>query len=244
MDRRSQIVEEMDRLDSDVAALYATLSHFTLINLALSASRRLIRRHIFRDVTARGAETFSLLDIGSGGGDIPRWIVRRARAAGRTVAVTCIDHDPRVVDYAERANRGYPEITVIRDTAEALHRYGAFDYVFANHFLHHLTDAELLPTLRRIHAATRYRFLVNDLLRSRWSYAGYSALTTLLFRRGFARVDGLRSIAKGFRLEEFVELAAALGPGVEAHGAVPGRVYIVGDARRSPPPTASEESSS
>lgn len=223
----------MDRLDSSIDDLHVTLAHFAAINVALSASRRLIRRYLFADLFTRGAKSFSMLDIGSGSGDIARWIVRWARSRGIGVSVTCIDHDYRVVAYAEEANRGYPEISVVHDSAESLEKYGSFDYVFANHFLHHLRDDQLLPILSKIRDATRHRFLVNDLLRSRWSYAGYSILTSLFLRRGFTRTDGLLSIAKGFRREDFEALLGALGPGVHAGTAFPGRVYLWSAIERS-----------
>ena len=44
-----------------------------------------------------------MLDIGTGGADLPRALLRWARADGLRLEVTAIDPDPRALDWALRA---------------------------------------------------------------------------------------------------------------------------------------------
>jgi SAM-dependent methyltransferase len=218
----------MDRLDSSLQDLNATLARFPVINTVLTASRPLIRRHLLRDMTKTPAALHRVLDLGAGGGDLARWLVRTARRKGLRLHVLCLDHDPRVAAFARRACRGYPEIQVVCDGADGLARYGPFDYVFSNHFLHHLDDEGVRRIVTQVHESTRRSYLLNDLRRSRWSYVGFALTASLFVRGGFAREDGLISIARGFLPHEMRATAARVHPGVRVGACPPGRVFFYG----------------
>ena len=96
------------------------------------------------------------------------------------------------------------------------------DYVFANHFLHHLADETIVRLLKTWHPRVRRKMLFSDLQRDPFSYWSYTALS-LLYPKNFARVDGLISIRRGFRTPELEVLAQQAG--------IPGSVQQLAPSR-------------
>ena len=229
---RASEKELMDDPAADEELLLATVRQFGPINRLLSRSRSLIRRYILRDARRRGLSSFTVLDLGAGGGDIADWLVTAARRRGQYVRVICLDSDPRIAAYARRRLGGNPELEILEASAEELPRFGPVDYIFANHFLHHLDEEEILMLLPLLREQARCGFLLNDLRRSRLSYLGYTLLAAIFFRGSFAFYDGRLSIRRGFLRGELERLLCRAG--LPAEGRVrslfPGRLAIVWQA--------------
>ncbi len=221
--------ELMDDPQTDCNALYATLDQFVLINRLLSRSRTLLARYIVSDMIKRGLKSCSLVDIGAGGCDLSVWLIRYCAQRGISLSVTCVDHDPRVTEYARKKYGRTPGLNIIQTDARKLAGDSdGYDYLFANHFLHHLKDDEISPMLKLMQGLCRYRFLINDLKRSALSYIGYS-LGALLLRNSFAFVDGRISICRGFTHDELISFCKEAGLRNAKVGRVnPGRLYIYG----------------
>ncbi len=195
----------MDLPSSDPRKLVRTLRQIGLINLLLGRGRTLLRNRVLRRMRREPGRIWRLLDLGAGGCDLDRWLVRRCRRVGLRVRVTCLDHDPRVVGFARRACRGYPEIRVVEGSAREPGRLPRFDFIFASYFLHHLPDREILPTLRWIEGRARRGFLLLDLRRSRAAYLLFSLGARLFLHHSFALADGCLSIRKSLSLKELEE---------------------------------------
>ena len=75
--RRANLVERMDPPDGPVAALEATLRRFELTNRLLTRYRYLLQRYILDDMRRDPLREYRLTDLGAGGGDIARWLIRR-----------------------------------------------------------------------------------------------------------------------------------------------------------------------
>jgi 2-polyprenyl-3-methyl-5-hydroxy-6-metoxy-1,4-benzoquinol methylase len=195
------------------------------INRLLTGTRRLLRRTILEDVRRRPGPC-TLLDVGCGGADLARWLARREPA----LRITCLDHDPRVVGYARRRCVGLAAVEVRLGSAAELERLGSYDYVFANHFLHHLEDGRIAPTLNAMLARARRLLVVTDLLRARSSYLLYALFAGAFLHRSFAAADGLLSIRRGFRPPELGALLAGVAPAdrLEVRRERPGRVVVIG----------------
>jgi 2-polyprenyl-3-methyl-5-hydroxy-6-metoxy-1,4-benzoquinol methylase len=219
----------MDLPDADETQLIATVRQFRMINRLVSRSRSLIRRHILRDARRRGLSRITVLDVGAGGCDIGQWLVGAAEAMGISARVICLDQDPRIIAYARECTAETPEIEVVQGSAEEIERWGPVDYVFANHFLHHLTDAAIADLLPRLPRTARYGYVLSDLRRSRLSYLGFSLLAGLFFRGSFAYTDGRLSIQRGFAAPELRRLVASARqePLTRVVSLVPGRLAVV-----------------
>ncbi|SDL47951.1 Methyltransferase domain-containing protein [Geoalkalibacter ferrihydriticus] len=194
--------EKMDQADADPELLLRTIRQFHLINALFSASRRLLRRQVFSLMEQNPARTYSLLDVGAGGCDIALWAARAARRRGLKLKITALDNDPRILPAAHQKVRDFPEVRILEGNALDLSSLESFDFIFSNHFLHHLSWDQIQIFVQSLIARTRIAFVMNDLKRSRGAYLGATLCLGLLARRSFAYYDGRLSIRRGFQPEE------------------------------------------
>ncbi|RIJ51954.1 methyltransferase, partial [Clavibacter lycopersici] len=96
--RDTGLTELMDDPDCDPAALDRTYARFPVVNRVVAGWRGVYRSRI-RPLLSADRET-TLLDIGSGGGDVPLSLARWARRDGLRLSVTGIDPDPRAAAFA------------------------------------------------------------------------------------------------------------------------------------------------
>lgn len=207
-ERDVRAVEEMDRSDCDPAKLQRTYAQFWLINSVVSGWRRNYVRYLRpRFETER---TNTLLDIGSGGGDVPRMLARWARRDGLRLEITGIDPDERAHGFAS-SRRDVPGLSFRRAFSSELVAEGrTYDVVISNHVLHHLTDEQFSSLLADSEQLATRLVLHSDIERNRWGYALFSAGTLPFFPGSFIRQDGLTSIRRSYTASE---LAAAAPPG-------------------------------
>jgi 2-polyprenyl-3-methyl-5-hydroxy-6-metoxy-1,4-benzoquinol methylase len=178
-------------------------------------------------------EKYEFLDLGAGGCDIAIWLLKRCRHLGLDVCITCLDYDSRIVKYARRKCRAYREIRVIEAAALELEKLGPYDYVFANHLLHHLPSEQWRVLIDAVARQTRNVFLLNDIRRSRWAYAGYALFAGMFMHNSFAFVDGLLSIRKGISVHEMREAVSACDhkKNITIGTVLPARVFVLGQMR-------------
>ena len=167
----------------------------------------------------RGARTFgaplAVLDVATGGADIPRATARWAARRGVPVRIVAVDRHPVTARIAATDSAGFPEIEIVRADARALpFRDGAFDACLCSIALHHLEPGERPGLLRRLDRLGRLGFLVVDLVRSPAALAGVWLLTRW-FRNPLIRTDGPRSVLRAYSFDEYRALAATAGiPGL------------------------------
>lgn len=229
--------ELMDRADSPPRLLHNTLRQFRWINRTLTPCHRLLERHVLRRMRRDRDRAWTMLDIGAGGCDLPIWLVERCRRERLDLTITAVDHDPRVVDFARPRLLDHPEITVVEGDALSLAEIppGRWDFIFSNHFLHHLATPQIGICLRQVVDSCREGCIMSDLVRSRLSYWLYTACAGVFLRDSFAYEDGRLSIRKSLSLQEAVSLVAGdpqLGR-LTVHPMFPG--HLVFRLRPSPP---------
>ena len=226
--RDDTATELMDDHDGDVAALARTYERFRLVNAVVSNQRAVYRRWVRPCLSP--TETRRVLDIGTGGADLPRALLRWARADGLRLEVTAIDPDAHSLDWA-LAQPADPGLVLRRVSSSELADAGErFEVVTSNHVLHHLDGHQfgaLLADSERL-AADGGVAVHADIERSRYGYAGF-ALGTLPFSRNllagsYIRADGLTSIR---RSHTAAELAAVLPPGWRVRRGIPSRLEVV-----------------
>jgi 2-polyprenyl-3-methyl-5-hydroxy-6-metoxy-1,4-benzoquinol methylase len=221
--RATGLTELMDDPDCDPDALTRTYARFALVNRVVAGWRAIYRSRIRPGLSAD--RTTTLLDIGTGGGDIPLALARWARRDGLALRITGIDPDPRAIAYTS-ALPADPDVEFLAASSSDLVGDGRrFDLVTSNHVLHHLDDAGL-DALLADSAALAPRVLHGDIARGRVAYSVYGPLSKLVARGSFVHVDGLRSIRRSWTP---VELALRVPAGWRVEGALPSRVLIVRD---------------
>ena len=149
----------------------------------------------------------TLLDVGTGLGDIPA--AARRHAARRGVALMTVGVDLRAsLAAASRARIGE---AVCADALALPFADGAVDLVTCSQTLHHFTEDDGVRVLRELTRVARVAVIVGDLRRS-WLAASLFWLVS--WPLGFHRItrhDGVLSVLRGFTRGELADLARAAG---------------------------------
>ncbi|MFO7689569.1 MAG: class I SAM-dependent methyltransferase [Cryobacterium sp.] len=203
-DRAVDAVEIMDDADCDPVMLARTYADFRVVNAVVSGWHGIYRRRIRPALSTTRLTT--LLDVGCGGGDLSRALVRWAAADGLRLEVTAIDPDARAHAWAASrpAVRGLSFRAAL--SSELVAEGARFDFVVSNHVLHHLDADQLRGLLADSEALVGAgpneegagTALHADIARSRLAYLGFGAATWPFFRSSFIRADGLTSIRRSF----------------------------------------------
>lgn len=234
---RAQLAEAMDAPDCCEEQLLRTLGQFDSVNRWVSRYRHIVRRWVFSDMERRPNRDYHLVDLGAGGCDIDAWILREASRRGLGLRITAYDADPRIVQFARDQFGGTPGLDIHHQDVLAEPTDLPVDYVFANHFLHHLADDQIVTLLRGWLPRTRRRMVFSDLHRTQFAYLGFSLFGSL-YRNSFTRQDGLVSIQRGFRPPELEALAerAGMSEAASVHRLVPSRIVCCIQGTEDPAP--------
>jgi SAM-dependent methyltransferase len=201
--RRRNRPELMDQPCVKETELAADLRNLAWINRLLGGVA-VIRAHLPRKLNQ--GERWTVLDVATGGGDIPRWLARRRP----TVELIAGDLHPQMLQLARQWSAGLP-IRFIRCDARRLpFRDHSVDLVLCSLMLHHLTEADAVEALRELGRVARRRLVVNDLRRSRTAYV-LIWLITRFSRNPLTRYDSPVSVERAFTPAELESLARAAG---------------------------------
>ncbi|MCI0432220.1 MAG: methyltransferase domain-containing protein [Gemmatimonadetes bacterium] len=158
----------------------------------------------------------TVLDVGCGGGDLGRAIVRWAARRGRLVQLTGVDRNAHAVRIAHGRTRepqrgpsppraagtGTPRFATA-DAARLPFRDRSFDIVLMSLTLHHFSGDERTTVVAELSRVARRGIVVNDLLRSRLNLAGARLLAATAWRRSrLTRHDGPISVLRAFTPDE------------------------------------------
>ncbi len=210
--RAEDAVEWLD-VPVPVSDLEASLSDVSRLNRYFGGSW-VTRSHLLRLLPARGEEPVTVLDVGSGGADIPIQLVRWARRRGRRFRVIALDRDRRILEVARRRARAYPEISFVQaDGLQVPVRSRGVDAAISSLTLHHLEPADAPLLLAEMARAARIGFVVNDLIRSRLAYALVWLVTRLFAWSHLSRHDGPLSVLRAYTPQEIGRLAERAGVG-------------------------------
>jgi 2-polyprenyl-3-methyl-5-hydroxy-6-metoxy-1,4-benzoquinol methylase len=142
-------------------------------------------------------DEFTVLDLGTGSGDIPMAIQKWAKLRKKKIHVTAIDTNPHCLELAKKWS-AHPRIRYLRHSAFDLERLGTFDFMTASMFFHHLPDEAIVTLLQKMFQHSRRGFLVNDLYRHPIAYTGIAVLSALTFDPVVFH-DAKLSVKRGFR---------------------------------------------
>lgn len=200
-ERDTQSKELMDDPDCDRQALENTYQQFSKINALISCWRRIYKTRI-RPLLSEDSKTYSLLDIGFGGGDITQNIAQWATQDGINLEITAIETDKRAMEYVQSQNM-HEAITFKHcSSTDLLQANRRFDIVISNHLLHHLNNEELQKLLKEAKQLSIQKVLFNDIERSDIGYLFFNLLARPVFRSSFITHDGLTSIKRSYTRQE------------------------------------------
>lgn len=138
-------------------------------------------------------------------------LVRRARQTGLALEVHACDLSPLALEHARAAaGRAGVDVRFFLHDALATPFPDHYDLIASSLLLHHFTEAEVIALLRAKARAADH-VLVQDLRRTRLGWALAVLTLHTVARSDVARVDGLRSVAGAFTMEEAESLARQAG---------------------------------
>lgn len=203
--------EQMDDPALDPAVYRSVLNDLARVNRWTFNARPTIA---FLRRAFAGEKRLRLLDVGFGQGDTLRAVARWAERRGIKAALVGVDLNPNSRAVAEAATP--PEMRIEYRTGDYRDVPGAFDCVVSSLVAHHMTDEQLIEFVRFMETTAGRGWLVNDLHRHRLAQIGFRALCPLLGAHRIVREDGLLSIARSFRADEWRPILAAAGVTQEA----------------------------
>lgn len=199
--------ELMDDPALDAGTYTEVLHDLAQVN-TVTLARRPTLDFLARSVGSRAK--FRLLDVGFGDGDMLRSVARWAQRRGIAAELVGIDLNPRSVAAARDATP--PELAIEYRTGDyADLAGGGWDCVISSLVAHHMTRAQLLAFLRFMDREAAAGWLVNDLHRHGFAYAGWPLLAAVMRWHPIVRHDGRLSIARSYRPDEWPPLLAEAG---------------------------------
>lgn len=193
MKTRSSRLERLDMETPSREELKPLVRYLAFVNRWLGGTRA-VALHL-----AGVHDPITVLEVAAGAGDISRSLGSRFPH----VTMVALDKSEAMLSFGEGLRR-------VRGDARRLpFADRSVDYVTATHFFHHLTDDEIVSTLREFDRVARRGIIVNDLLRRRRALAWIRFLT--LFANPYAKADGPLSVRRSFTVAEARAFAARSG---------------------------------
>jgi len=216
-----------DAADSDDGEWRGSLHDLARVNTLLGG-RRLMRSELDKLPSV----PLSILDVGTGGADMPAVAIDHVRARGAQARCVAVDRSPRILAIARERLGGRSDIRLqIADALALPFADESFDLAMLNLALHHFDGAAAVQVLRELARVAR-DVIVNDLRRSPIAWAFARFVFPLFTRNRFTLHDGPLSIARSYTPEEARELATAAGWRRIAVRKYPGyRMALVGGRR-------------
>ena len=191
--------DTFERVMHDLASVSRVmLAHAPTIGFLQRATRALPRGH-----------AISVLDVGSGEGDLLRRIRRWADRRGLRATLQGVDLNPRSAVAARR--RTPTAMRIDYATGDVFEHARGADFVVSSLFTHHLTDTQVTRFLRWMEDHAARGWFVNDLHRHPVAYYGFGVAARLARWHRVVRLDGQMSVARGFRADEWCCALARAG---------------------------------
>jgi ubiquinone/menaquinone biosynthesis C-methylase UbiE len=212
---RAELIDSLEPSETDFAASFEDVAR---VNRYLGGTRAVLTAlpRLLDEIPVD--RTVRILDIATGSADIPRALIRAARAGrfgtGRRLEITAVDNHPMVLALARRWTLPdlYPEIRVKEADAFALPSPdGAFDIALCSLAFHHFGYDRCVFLLREMERLTIHGFIVNDLVRDRVACSLIWVLTRLVGANRLTRHDAPLSVLRAFTPTEYRQMLREAG---------------------------------
>ncbi|HEX2217234.1 MAG TPA: methyltransferase domain-containing protein [Gemmatimonadales bacterium] len=199
--------ELLDDPAADPAAVVLSLRNVARANrwFGGAAAVRYGLRRVLRGLPTD--RRLTLLDLGTGAGDLPRSAVRWAERQGYDLRPLGLELSRPAAGLAGLA--GVP--CALASAGEPPLREKSVDIVLLSQVAHHFTGASAVHLFRTCDALARVGVVVADLRRGRLAPLAFRAGALALGFDPITRADGLTSIRRGYTPGELRELLSAAG---------------------------------
>ena len=156
--------------------------------------------------TPRGSR-LSLVDVGTGLGDLPRAAVRWAGRRGWTLVPAGVELNQA----AARCARDLGLPTLVACGGSLPMREQSVDVLLVSQVIHHLSRDATVDLLRECDRVARRAVVIADLQRHRLALAGFWVGSRVLGFDAATRTDGMTSVRRGYTRAEFAALFRRAG---------------------------------
>lgn len=202
--------EEMDSPDLDPGLHFEALKGLVFLN-GWSLSGREMYFSLRRFEVGPDAE-LRILDLASGGGDVPISVARRALRQGLRWNVHGCDRSETAAAYAaaEAVKKKIPMRFFSLDV-QTEKIPSDYDILTNSLFLHHLSRTETIRFLKKMAASARRGIVIHDLERSGIGLLLAFVMGRLVTRSKIVHQDAPQSVRAAYTLNEIRRLAAKAG---------------------------------
>ncbi|MES2681733.1 MAG: SAM-dependent methyltransferase [Bacteroidota bacterium] len=205
--QRSHKKELLDQADIPEKDLFLNLKELDFINQYLGGYK--ITYSALHRILHAG-QTYSLVDIGSGGGDTLKRINAWSKKTPYTFTLFGVDIKPSCIAYSLTHKPTTGVNFICDDYRNVFNHIPQVDIIHASLFCHHLSEEELI-TLIRFSAAAKATLLINDLERNPIAYYAIKLLTRLFSRSYLVKNDAPLSVLRGFKKTEWMDILQKSG---------------------------------
>jgi ubiquinone/menaquinone biosynthesis C-methylase UbiE len=196
--KRCCLEEAMDDPSLETEKLGAVFRDLNRTNLILGGQR--ITQQAAGGLLARfPRDSYSIIDMGCGDGDLLRRLARNCRKAQIEASFLGIDNSMAALELAAAKSVEFPEIQYRKASILELddHKHSC-DILLCTLTLHHFTDQEIGTLLQSFTRMARLGVVINDLQRNRLAYYLFHVFSLIFIKTKIAKQDGLISIRRGF----------------------------------------------
>lgn len=197
--RRRYGTELLDSPSIDAGLVLRTVRDIARSNRVFRGASAVVEE--VESILPRLPSIATLLDIGTGAGDVPRAVQRAAARHG--VSLHTVGVDTELV-LARRASQSLSH-TICASGLQLPLADRSIDVVMCSQTLHHFRDERASELLQEMNRVARVAVVVSDLRRSWLAVGGFWAAS---FPLGFHRVtrhDGVLSVMRGYTQEELAD---------------------------------------
>ena len=171
-----------------------------------------LRDSLLKVIEHRDLQSFSVLDVGAGSGELLRVAATWARETKRTAFLVGVELNDRSARAILEESAAFSEIASVRANGLVLpFADQTFDYVIQSLTLHHFDDAGAVNLVKEMGRVARRGIFVIDLHRNPVAYFFYTTIGRLFLHNRLIREDGALSILKSFTPEELEEIGRRTG---------------------------------
>jgi len=196
---RSQETEILDRPGVDPEVVTRSLADVARSNALFGGRSSAIDE--FKDALKELPRCSSLLDVGTGLGDIPRYARDIAFENGIDLFAFGLDSAEPLAHASRRA----VDSVVCANALDLPFADRSFDVVMCSQVLHHFSHEGGIALLREMDRVARVRVIVSDLRRSRIAALGLWLASFPLRFHAVSRHDGVVSVMRGFTPAELLD---------------------------------------
>ncbi len=229
---RSLELEHLDKGDYTGEEYEGCIIELQRVNRWLGDVQAL-KDSLLKEIARVNLQSFSVIDVGAGSGELLRVIAGWAHDTKRTASLTGVELNARSARAIADESGASTEISAVR--GDAFHLPFAdnmFDYAICSLFTHHFKDDSVEKLLRELSRVAARRIFVIDLHRHRVAYYFFTTIGRLFLHNRLIREDGALSILRSFKPKELQQLAQRAGlenSRIERH--FPYRLVLTAPAR-------------